>query len=67
MDELVYFAGRIHNMHNTNQAALQTLLSTLAEDSQKGVHELVELAKKREVENAQKEQQRLQKAQQNTK
>jgi hypothetical protein len=62
VDELVYFAGRMHNMHNTNNAALQALLGTLAPETQKSVHELVELAKTREAENAQKEQERLQKA-----
>jgi hypothetical protein len=67
VDELVYFAGRIHNLHNTNNAGLQTLLGTLAVENQKAVHELVELAKTREVENAQKEQQKLQKAAQNGK
>eukprot|EP00026_Physarum_polycephalum_P001519 Phypoly_transcript_01521.p1 GENE.Phypoly_transcript_01521~~Phypoly_transcript_01521.p1 ORF type:complete len:1104 (+),score=247.66 Phypoly_transcript_01521:276-3314(+) len=67
VDELVYFAGRIHNLHNTNNAGLQSLMGTLGAEGQKAVHELVELAKTREVENAQKEQQKLQKAAQNGK
>lgn len=63
VDELVFFASRIHAIFTTDNASFQTLLSQLAPENQTELHNLIESAKTREIENAQKEQQRLLKEQ----
>jgi hypothetical protein len=65
VDELVYFAARMHAIFTNDNQSFLKLMGTLTPEKQKEVSELVEKAKVREVENTQKEQQRLQqKAQQ---
>lgn len=64
VDELVYFASKMHAKLANEGAHLQGLLQTMTPENQKDLQELVESAKAREVENAQKEQQRLLKQQQ---
>jgi len=59
VDELVYFAGRIHAMFNNEGQTFQGLIGLLSPEDQKDVQSLVELAKTREQENIKKEQERL--------
>lgn len=63
MDELVYFAARVHHLFGSD-GSFQALVGTMGGEDQKEMQVLVEAAKTREQENAQKEQQRLLKLQQ---
>lgn len=59
VDELVYFASKMHSKLATDGSAFQQLMGTLAPASQQELQLLVEQAKAREVELAQKEQARV--------
>jgi len=60
VDELVYFASKVNALYTNENQVFQGLLGGLNPDDRKELESLVEASKTREIENAKKEQERLQ-------